>query len=113
MLKVKNNDVIVTRGDDFDLKVNLKRKRTRDAYTPVDGDTLRVAISEGFKGEFGYRLVYEAPVPIDTLIFTIPGVITQNLFKKEYNYDVELTLGYNGKVDTVVQGKLFLTGESL
>ncbi len=80
-------------------------------YDLADDDSIRVAISEGFKGDFHYKLLYTAPISASTLSFTIPSNITERFSYRAYNYDIELTHG-NGDVDTVVKGKLIITGES-
>lgn len=102
-------DITVTRGDSFTLTVELTRKGAK--YKLEDDDTIRVAISDGHKGNFNYRLVYSAPIDKETLTFTIPGDATKRLKYKPYDYDVEVTHG-NGDPDTVLSGRIFLTGES-
>lgn len=109
MLKIdERQNIILTRGDTLTLTVALKQGS--NDYTPEEGDEIRIACSNGYKGQVLYALKFEAVIPNDTLTVTIPSTTTGALDYGEYNYDVEITHG-DGCVDTVLSGHLIITGE--
>ena len=70
MLKIDNeNNITITKGDT--LTLTLKLKKDGDDYVPVEGDTIRFAVSKGFVGETAYKLLIEESVPVDSLTFTV------------------------------------------
>lgn len=110
MLRIDNqNNITLTKGDTLTLTVTLKRNG--EDCTPEEGDVIRFACSKGYVGEVGYKLMFEATIPNDTLTVTIPTETTSALDYKTYNYDVEVTHG-DGSVDTVIVALLTITGEA-
>lgn len=108
MLKIIGNNIYLTRGDTLTLVLTLTKDG--EAYEVDPDDSIRFAISTGYEGEVAYNLIHEQPVPIDTLQFTVASSVTKTLDYKAYNYDVEITHP-DGAVDTVISGKLHITGE--
>lgn len=55
MLKIDNeNNITITKGDTLTLTLNLKKDG--DDYVPVEGDSIRFAVSKGYVGETAYQL---------------------------------------------------------
>lgn len=120
MLHINDNNITLTKGDTLTLTVSLYHEvppvppatePTVEPYTPEEGDSIRFAVSKGYVGEAAYELLYYCTVPTDTLTFTVPASETVKLDYRTYNYDVEITHG-DGSVDTVIVGKLTITGEA-
>ena len=108
MIEIKKNNITVTKGDSLPLHITCMDGDR--AYTPIEGDSIRFALSKGYKGEKGYVLILSKNVPLDTYDITISATETGNLEYITYNYDVELTHA-NGIVDTFISGTLEITGE--
>lgn len=120
MLKIDNaQNITLTRGDTLTLTVNPtitvppvppETEPSKEPYEPVEGDSIRFAVSKGFKGEPGYELKISKDIPNDTLTFTCSSTETA-LDYREYNYDVEVTHP-DGCVDTFISATLTIVGES-
>ena len=108
MLTIKKNDITITKGDTLPLHITINDGE--HAYVPVEGDSCRFAISDGYVGEKGYSLILSVTVPLDTGDIVITSEQTGALANKTYNYDVELTHA-NGFVDTFISGSLTVEGE--
>lgn len=115
----ENNNITLTRGDTMTLTASLVRKvpptppstePTIVPYTPVEGDTIRFAVSKGFKTDPGYELMLLKSIPTDTLTFTCSSQETA-LSYDTYNYDVAITHA-DGCEDTFISAKLTIIGES-
>ena len=115
----KGYDIILTRGDTMTLTVTLLKevppvppatKPTIEPYVPETDDVIRFAVSKGYKGQSDYDLKFKKTIPHDTLTFTCSSTETA-LYYDTYNYDVEITHD-DGTVDTFIEGKLTITGES-
>lgn len=102
-------DIELTRGDSLLLTVAMQKNK--QAYTPVEGETVRFAMKYKYKDPDTTALVVD--IPIDTLILEIKPEDTKPFaMEKTYFYDIELT-DINGRVDTFIEGKFTLTGEVL
>lgn len=110
MLIIEGNNITLTRGDSLPLTLTLTKNN--EPYTPAAGDVIRFAISKGYNGQAGYKLMYQAEIDKATLAFVIPAEETSKLEYLTYNYDVELT-DASGLVDTFISGELTITGEVL
>lgn len=121
MLKIDEltGNITLTRGDTMTLTVILLEEippvppatePTYEPYAPQQGDTIRFAVSKGYKGEPWYELQFKVDVPTDTLTFTCTSEQT-SLDYMVYNYDVQIE-DVNGKVDTFISGKITITGEA-
>lgn len=104
----KSNNITLTRGDTLTLTVSLLKDNA--PYVPAEGDSIRFAVSKGYKGQSGYELKLSKAIQNDTLTFTCESSETE-LDYAVYNYDVEIT-HEDGCVDTFISGKLTITGES-
>lgn len=104
----KSNNITLTRGDTLTLTVSLLKDNA--PYVPTEGDSIRFAVSKGYKGQSGYALKLSKNIPNDTLTFTCESDETE-LDYAVYNYDIEITHA-DDSVDTFISGKLTITGES-
>lgn len=104
----EKNNITLTRGDTLTLELSLTNT-DGTAYTPAEGDVIRIAISKGYVGESFYELIKTAV--FDDLSVTIPASETETLGSKRYNYDVEITHS-SGIVDTVISATLTMLGEA-
>lgn len=109
MLKINGNDITLTRGDTLTLTLALTNADGSE-YEPQEGETIRFAVSTGYLGQSFYEMHYSVDVPTDTMQFTMPASETAKLDYKEYNFDVEITRA-DMAIDTVISGKLKITGE--
>lgn len=108
MLQIDSqNNITLTRGDSLTLTVSMTKDN--QTYTPTEGDSLRFALSKGYKGQPQYALKLEKDIDISTLTFTLGSTETQ-LPYDTFNYDVELTY-QDGNVDTFISGLFTITGE--
>lgn len=105
----KNNNITATRGDAQKYSLDLKDPEG-NVWQPEEGDTVRFAISTGYTNDANYELHYSQDIPTGSLEFTVPGSATKDLMKSEYNYDIEVTYA-DGEPDTVISGKMYLTGD--
>ena len=113
------NNIRLTRGDTLTLTVDLFHEvdpvppaetPTIEPYVPEEGDVIRFAVSEGFKGEPGYELKLSKTIPHDPLTVTCSAE-ESDLDYRDYNYDVEITFA-DGTVDTFIRGILTIEGEA-
>lgn len=109
MLIIENNVIKITRGDTLTLTVNITKKGG-GAYTPADGDSIRFAMSVGYKGQKGYRPVLSKEIPTDSLTITLTSDETQSLTEQKYNYDVQITHA-DGFVDTFISSTMVMLEE--
>lgn len=108
MIKITNNKIEMTRGDS--LVANVEITKDGEAYTPVEGDYIRFAMSKEYKGDKKYVLVLSREIPYDTLILELYPEDTGELAYGEYNYDIEITYS-DGRVDTFISSTITLTKE--
>ena len=119
MLKVDlSNNITLTRGDTMTLTVNINEsvppvppdtRPTARPYVPEEGDSLRFAISKGYKGTADYQLMLSKDIDLSSMKFTCAASETV-LDYGTYNYDVELTHA-DGTVDTFISAKIKIIGE--
>ena len=105
----KQNNISLTHGDTLTLTVAL----TKDGqtYQPEPTDAIRFALSIGYVGDKEYQLIMTKNVPIDSLTFTLSAEETEALEMRKYVYDIQITHA-DGAVDTVIIGRLNITGEA-
>jgi len=115
----ENNNITLTRGDTLTMTAHLMHEvdpvppatePTIEPYEPVEGDSIRFAVSKEYKGEPGYELKIAKDIPLDTLTFTCSSTET-TMDYRDYNYDVEITHA-DGTVDTFISATLTITGET-
>lgn len=110
MLQIDNQqNITLTHGDSLALTVALTKDG--ETYTPEEGDVIRFALSIGYVGDQGYKLILTKDIPADTLTFTLTAGETEALALRKYVYDIQITHG-DGTVDTVILGRLTITGEA-
>lgn len=108
MLKIDNsNNITLTRGDALTLTIVMKKGG--QTYTPVEGDSLRFAMSRGYVTETRYKLILEKAIPIATQQLSLSPQETL-IMNDTYNYDIEITYA-DGKVDTFISAKFEIVGE--
>ena len=116
---INGYDITLTRGDTLTLTVEPFKnvppvppatEPTIEPYVPVEGDSLRFAVSKGYKGAVGYELMLSKDIPLDTLTITCSSTETA-LDYRAYHYDIEIT-HVDGVVDTFIEGNLTITGEA-
>lgn len=108
MLIITGDDIKLTRGDS--LIVELELEKGGETYTPQQGDSLRFAVSTGYKGQVGYTLHISKPISPEDLVIHLDPEDTEDLAYKKYHYDVEMTY-VDGEVDTCLSGDFELTGD--
>ena len=57
----KSNNITLTRGDTLTLTVSLLKDNT--PYVPAEGDSIRFAVSKGYKGQSDYSLKLSKAIP--------------------------------------------------
>lgn len=104
----ETNDITLTKGDTLIFDVTLTRGD--EPYILQPTDKLRLAVSKGYVGEAGYKLMFTQAIP-ETLTVVVPAEKTEMLFNGEYKYDIQFTFD-DDTVDTVVSANLTITGEA-
>ena len=108
MLIIEGNIIKITRGDTLTLTVSMTKDG--EAYIPVEGEVVRFALSKGYVGQNGYKLILTETIPNDTLTFTLDAEVTQALSEPAYNYDVQIT-HTDGTVDTFISSVMKMIDE--
>lgn len=110
MFSIKDNDIILTRGDTLLLKIKMIKQGTE--YIPQEGDSIRFAMKNRYSDP-DQDVVLVKNIPIDTLILEIQPEDTKNLpMRSKYVYDIQFT-DLNGRVDTFIKGTLTIEEEVL
>lgn len=99
----KNYNIQMTRGDTFVRKISLTKNG--EEYTPHNGDVIRFAMSKVYKGKSGYSLLIEKVIDNDTLEWIIESQDTSDLPYGRYVYDLQITYGDTGYVETFADKK--------
>lgn len=107
----KRGEITLTRGDSFMVQVAIKKDG--EYYTPVDGDVVRFALKHPKLNAAGTEYADQEPlilkpIPIETMILELEPADTKDLGFGEYVYDMEITFGADGRVDTFITEKKFL-----
>lgn len=106
----KDFNIRMTRGDTFYRTLILTKNGQR--YTPDPSDIIRFAMSRVYKGKSGYELILEKVIPNDSLAWIIEASDTADLPYGKYVYDLQITYGATGYVETFADRKtLTLTEE--
>ena len=108
--KVRRDTTIIhTRGDTLDFTVVILKSDKVTRYHPVQGDRVRFALKKEYED---MKPLIVKDVPIDTMRLHLDPEDTKNLPFGTYVYDLELTFGDDGTVDTFInKGKFKLTEE--
>lgn len=107
MLIIDGHKITLTRGDTMTIMVSILKDN--EPYEIQEGDSIRFALSTGYKAGPGYTLILSKEIPTDTLIFTLSSAETE-LAYRNYNYDIEITHS-DGSVDTFISSTLRIIGE--
>lgn len=105
-----NFNITMTRGDTFVKTISFTRNG--EPYTPRTGDVIRFAMSKVYKGKTGYELLLNKIIDNGTLLWIIDAEDTADLPYGKYVYDLQITHGDTGYVETFAAKKtLTLTEE--
>lgn len=110
MVEINSNKITLTRGDSLIVSVEPTIRGTDEVYTPIEGDTIRFAMSQKYKGKANYILAVHKEIPIDTMLLELEPSDTADLSYGEYKYDIEITHA-DGRVDTFISSTITLTEE--
>lgn len=103
-------NIKMTRGDTFVRNIILTKNG--ETYTPEQGDIIRFAMSKVYKGKSGYELILEKVIDNNSLEWIIESEDTADLPYGKYVYDLQITYGATGYVETFANKKtLTLTEE--
>lgn len=102
----------MTKGDTLRCQVTaFRREGDEDVpYVPVDGDQIRFAMKRNYKD--GTCLI-KKDIPIDTMVLELLPKDTKRLSVGEYVYDIQLTYGVDGAVDTFIANAQFILSEEV
>lgn len=125
MVTIKNNKIVMTRGDSLRVKIMVVRNKTnnklpnsKEVLTPEDleGCTIKFAMSRFYPGQVKYKLLLTKEIPTQTLALVLDPEDTKDIPLGVYNYDIKLiTPSENSQeepsVDTFISGNIQLIGE--
>ncbi len=112
MIYIDNNfNIKMTRGDTFVRTIVLEKDG--DNYTPNSNDIIRFAMSKVYKGKSGYELLIEKIIDNDTLEWIIESEDTAELPYGRYLYDLQITYGDTGYVETFADKKTITLTEEV
>ena len=111
IINEKTNEIRMTRGDTLLVAVTM----TRDGapYTPVSGDSVRFAVKHTKMTSGGKEYADVDPlilktIPVATMILELEPEDTKSFPFGEYVYDIEITFGDTGRVDTFITNSPFI-----
>lgn len=112
---IVNNNIKLTRGDTFVVKVVMKKDGAE--YTPEPGDVVRFAVKHDELKPDGSDYVDDEPlilkeVPIETMLLQLDPEDTKKHAFGTYVYDMEITFA-DGAVDTFIKKKKFKLTEEV
>jgi len=113
MVKIKGTTITMTKGDTLRCQVTAFRRNEDDEeipYVPVDGDKIRFAMKKSYKDQVCY---IKKDIPIDTMVLEIEPKDTKRLSTGEYVYDIQLTYGIDGAIDTFIANASFVLLEEV
>ena len=107
MVTIKNNNIIMTRGDTLKTYV-IVLDPNGDEYKPVEGDQIRFALKHDYSDS--ECLIYKE-IPFDTQILQLDPEDTKQLNQPDiYLFDIQITMT-DGTVCTFISGKLKIREE--
>ena len=108
MFSVKNNNIVLTRGDTLLLKINMIKNGQE--YIPSSGDSIRFAMKKNIT-DSDDQVILVKDIPINTLVLELEPSDTKHLpMKTKYVYDIQLTNSL-GQVDTFIKGYIIIDEE--
>lgn len=112
MIHVDNNfNIQMTRGDTFVRTIHLSKNG--EEYIPGDNDIIRFAMSKVYKGKTGYELLIEKIIDNSSLQWVIDAEDTAQLPYGKYVYDLQITYGDTGYVETFADKKTITLTEEV
>lgn len=113
MFSINGTTITLTRGDTLVAQIEIKRND--ETYTPVEGDSLRIAVKHpelnADKTDYlDAEPLIDKEIPIETQVLRLESSDTKNLGFGKYAYDIQITFA-DGWVDTFISGILILTKE--
>lgn len=134
MVTVKNNNIVMTRGDSLNLKVAIIKRKSVSGAGPSDRPTpipsgkeiiepgstdlenceVKFAMSRFFPGQVKYKLLLTKDIPTSTLGLVLNPEDTKDIPLGIYNYDIKLITPQGSepeKIDTFISGTIQLIGE--
>ena len=106
MYEIRNQKIILTRGDSFYTEVGMTKKDTGEEYIPQEGDVIRFGLKKNAEQT---DCIIEKKIPNDTRILHLEPNDTKKLPFGKYVYDIEITFA-NGDVDTFINNEDFILG---
>lgn len=110
MLRVKGTTISLTRGDSLRVKINIFNSQG-EQYIPVEGDTITFALKKDYTDQIP---LITKDIPIDTMELHLTPNDTKQLEQPaEYVYDISLTYGDTGDIDTFIDKAKFRITEEV
>lgn len=112
MVRIKGTTITMTKGDTLRCIVRPYRdiEGEQVEYEPVDGDVIRFAVKKSYRD---YECAILKVIPNDTLTLQLDPDDTSYLTVGEYVYDIQLTYGIDGAVDTFIANAQFILKEEV
>lgn len=105
-----DHNIKMTRGDTFAKTLTLYKNG--EQYIPNASDEILFTLSKTYKGKSGYEVLVQKTIDPVTLLWLIESSDTAELPYGRYVYDLQITYGSTGYVETFADDKtLTLTEE--
>ena len=125
MVTIKNNNIVMTRGDSLNVKIAIikgritggkpnSRELIEAGSEELDGCQVKFAMSRFFPGQVKYKLLLTKDIPTSTLGLVLNQEDTKDIPLGIYNYDIKLITPQGSepeKIDTFISGTIQLMGE--
>lgn len=113
MYKIDKNTIHLVRGDTFEAQITITQNN--EEYIPQEGDVIRFALKKDELNHNKTQYLNKEPliikiIPNETLTLRLNPADTTKLDFGTYAYDIQITMA-DGKVDTFISDKLYLTPE--
>ena len=113
MFTINGTNITLTRGDTLLAQISIEYDGK--PYTPVAGDSIRIAVKHPELNEDRTEFVDPEPlftrdIPTETLLMRLEPEDTKSLGFGKYAYDIQITFA-DGRIDTFISGVLTLTKE--
>jgi len=127
MVTIKNNNIVMTRGDSLNVKIAIIKgritggkpnSRSRELIEAgseeLGGCQVKFAMSRFFPGQVKYKLLLTKEISTSTLGLVLDPEDTKDIPLGIYNYDIKLITPQGSgpdKIDTFISGTIQLIGE--
>lgn len=113
MYKFDKNTIYLVRGDTLEAQIAIKQGD--EDYAPQSGDVIRFALKKAELNHNKTQYINKEPLILkiisnETLTLRLDPQDTSALDFGTYAYDIQITMA-DGKVDTFISDKLYLTPE--